>query len=233
MKSIDCIIVDDEPIARQIIATYIEHLPHLHVVASCQNAFEAREALQKQSIDLLFLDINMPVLDGLSFLKTIKYPPQVIFTTAYKEYAIDAFEIEAVDYLLKPFSLERFIKAINKVIEKVNAPVGEGPVTPSEGFCFIKADNKIYKVDYAEILYVEAYGNFTKVHLMNNILIPSMNFTTMQQLLPTSLFTKIHRSYIINKSHLIHVEGNRVRLNKTELPIGNNYRAAFLKELGL
>lgn len=233
MNQLSCIIVDDEPIAREIIAGYIDHLPQLHVVANCQNAFEAKEALYKQSVDVLFLDINMPVLDGLSFFKTLKHPPQVIFTTAYKEYAIDAFEIDAVDYLLKPISLERFIKAIDKVIERVNSPVLEVPVRAVESFCFIKADNKVYKVAYADILYAEALGNFTKLHLTNSTLIPSMNFTNMQKLLPPSIFTKIHRSYIVNKSHLNHVEGNRVFLNKIELPIGSNYKMGFLKELGL
>src|SRR6185437_16425891 len=119
MDRINCLIVDDEPISRDIIQDYCAHLPYLNVVGSCDNAFKAKMLLQEQKVDILFLDINMPVMDGISFLKTIKHPPQVIFTTAYKEYALDAFDLAAVDYLLKPFSLDRFIIAVDKAVEKI------------------------------------------------------------------------------------------------------------------
>jgi DNA-binding LytR/AlgR family response regulator len=146
---VKCLIIDDEPIASRIVQTYCSHFPVLEIVASCSNALEAKAILQKQAIDLIFLDINMPVLDGIAFLKTLKNPPQVIFTTAYKEHAIDGFDLAAVDYLLKPFSLERFIVAVDKAIERIQkAPVQTPPSTDQarDEFIFIKADGKIYKV---------------------------------------------------------------------------------------
>src|SRR5687768_1587800 len=147
MKQFNCLIVDDEPIARQIVETYCSHLPDLKVVASCATVFEAKTFLQSHSIDILFLDINMPVLDGVSFLKTLKNPPQVIFTTAYKEYALDAFDLAACDYLLKPFSLERFLIAVDKCIaaSKKTAPSASHEF-PADDFLFVKSEGKIYKL---------------------------------------------------------------------------------------
>src|SRR6478735_11457756 len=157
MNLVNCLIVDDEPIARDIIQSYCNHLPELNVVASCENAFDAKIEMQKNRIDILFLDINMPVLDGIAFLKTLKFQPQVIFTTAYKEYAIDAFDLSACDYLLKPFSLERFMIAIDKAIEGLNTTSTklEDDARP-EPFIFIKADAKIYKLEFNDLLFAEA-----------------------------------------------------------------------------
>src|SRR5690349_17149781 len=149
MNKVNCLIVDDEPIAREIIQTYCRHLPYLNVVASCGNALEAKMVLQKEKVDIIFLDINMPVIDGMSFLKTMKNPPHVIFTTAYKEYALDAFDLAATDYLLKPFSLDRFIIAVDKAMEKIKGP-GDAvsPVTQEENYVFIKTEGKIFKVSF-------------------------------------------------------------------------------------
>lgn len=237
MNRINCLIADDEPIARDIIQSYCNHLPILHVMASCSNALEAKAALQKQKIDILFLDINMPVLDGIAFLKTIKDPPQVIFTTAYKEYAVNAFDLAACDYLLKPFSLERFIVAVDKAIEQLNRPLAMAAPTAvetkAEDHLFVKIDSKIYKVVYREILYAEANGNYTKIVTAQNTFMPGMTFSAFEQLLPRSLFIRVHRSFIINKGAIALIEGNRVFVNKIEIPIGSNYKEGFLKELGL
>lgn len=236
MQKLNCLIVDDEPIAREIIKTYCGHLSNLHVVAMCGNALEAKTVLQQQKVDILFLDINMPVMDGISFMKTLKRQPQVIFTTAYKEYAIDAFDLAAVDYLLKPFSLERFIIAVDKALEKlvVQAPsfpdIQEGK---NEDFVFIKTGDKIFKIQHDDLLYAEANGNNTKVVTTANTLLPSMTFTGFEELLPASLFLRVHRSFIVNKSKITHIEGNRVFINDIEIPIGNNYREGFLKGIGL
>jgi DNA-binding LytR/AlgR family response regulator len=237
MSQVNCLIADDEPIAREIIQNYCRHFPVLNVVASCSNALEAKTEMQKQKIDILFLDINMPVLDGIAFLKTIKNQPQVIFTTAYKEYALNAFDLAACDYLLKPFSLERFIVAVDKAIGQLNKalPLIQ-PIsieTKSEEYLFIKTDSKIYKVLYADILYAEAQGNYTKIVTVSNILMPGMTFSNFEQQLPKSLFIRVHRSFIINKSSISHIEGNRVFINRIEIPIGNNYKEEFMKELGL
>ncbi len=234
MKVYSCLIVDDEPIARQIIESYLEHLPALYLVASCKNALEARSILLSQSIDILFLDINMPILDGLAFVKTLKQLPQVVFTTAYKEYAVDAFDIEAVDYLLKPFSLDRFIKAVDKAIDRIRpSQTIDSIESVTENYFFLKADGKIYKIEYNDIKYAEAYGNFTKLHLTHSILIPSMSFTAIQQLLSGTKFIRVHRSYIINKSKIDHIDGNRVFIQKSEIPISNNFKEEFLKEIGI
>ena len=228
MQKIFCLIVEDEPIARDIIMSYCNHIPDIEVAGLCANAFEAKAILQKQKIDLLFLDINMPVLDGIAFLKTIKNPPKVIFTTAYKEYAVEAFDLAADDYLLKPFSLERFIIAVDKVISNTEKADADGG-----NFIFIKADGKIFKVKFDELLFAEAYGNYTKVVIVSNTLLPSISFSGFEEQLPKNLFLRVHRSFIINKSKITHIEGNRIFINAFEVPIGSNYKEAFLKELGL
>lgn len=235
MNKINCLIIDDEPIARQIIQTYCGHMPFIEVIGSCSNAFEAKTMIQTRKIDLIFLDINMPVLDGMAFLKTLKTPPQVIFTTAYKEYALDAFDLSACDYLLKPFSLERFIVAVDKVVEKLLTPKIIAPKVEeqkSEDFIFIKTDGKIFKILYEDLLYAEANGNYTKIVTTQSTILPSITFASFEELLPKSLFIRLHRSFIINKSKITHIEGNRVFINTIEIPIGGNYKESFLKTLG-
>ena len=236
MKKVACLIVDDEPIAREIIQTYCNHLPILTVVGSCDNALDAKSELQKQPVDILFLDINMPILNGIAFLKTLKNQPQVIFTTAYKEYAVDAFDLAACDYLLKPFSLERFIVAVDKALERlqpVSAQIQGNNEAKTEAYTFVKTDGKIYKVLYEDLLFAEANGNYTKISTTHGTLLPTMTFSSLADLLPKTLFVRIHRSFIVNKAKITHIEGNRVFIDKQEIPIGSNYREEFLKELGL
>ncbi|GAB3988147.1 LytTR family DNA-binding domain-containing protein [Spirosoma daeguense] len=236
MKKVACLIVDDEPIAREIIETYCRHLLQLNVVASCDNALDAKAELQKQAIDILFLDINMPVLSGIAFLKTLRNQPQVIFTTAYKEYAVDAFDLAACDYLLKPFSLERFIVAVDKALERLQpmqpvVPLSEEGKT--EEFIFVKADGKIYRIRYVDLLFAEASGNYTKINTTTTTLTPGMTFSSFLDLLPAHQFLRVHRSFVVNKAKISHIEGNRVFIDSVEIPIGSNYRDEFLKELGL
>jgi DNA-binding LytR/AlgR family response regulator len=235
MNKVSCLIVDDEPIARDIIETYCGHLDQLQVIASCGNALEAKQVLQQQRVDILFLDINMPIMDGISFVKTIKNPPQVIFTTAYKEYAHHAFDLAACDYLLKPFSFDRFMIAIDKAMEKIS-PSPERTVKVSEShsddFIFIKTDGKIYKIQYDELLFAEAQGNYTRITTTTHTLLPKMPFSNFEELLPKSVFLRAHRSFIINKSKISHIEGNRVFIHATEIPIGSNYRDTLMSELG-
>ena len=237
MNKINCLIVDDEPIARDIIQNYCQHLDYLQVIASFGNALEAKNVLQNQKVHILFLDINMPVIDGISFLKTLRTPPQVIFTTAYKEYAIDAFDLAACDYLLKPFSFERFIMAIDKAVANVRQEQGipqsqHSQAAPTEDFIFIKTDNKIYKINHDELLYAEAQGNYTRIVTIKNTLMPKMPFTSLEEVLPRPAFLRTHRSFIINKTKINHIEGNRIFINNTEIPIGSNYKDQLMKELG-
>jgi DNA-binding LytR/AlgR family response regulator len=235
MSKWKCVIADDEPIARDIIQSYCAHLPYLEVVASVGNAIEAKEALSKDNIDILFIDINMPVMSGISFIKTLKKPPQVIFTTAYKEFAVDAFDLAACDYLLKPFSLERFMVAVDKAVERLQGkqPLQENIASSSEDSIFIRADGKIYKILQNDVLYAEASGNYTRIVTTGNIFMPSMTFSAAEDLLPKKIFVRVHRSFIINKNRISHIEGNRVYVGKNEIPIGSNYKDGFLKEIGL
>jgi DNA-binding LytR/AlgR family response regulator len=235
MTTYNCLIVDDEPIARQIIESYCSHLPYLNIVGSLGNALDAKIILQQQKTDILFLDVNMPVIDGISFFKTLKDPPQVIFTTAYKEYAVNAFDLAACDYLLKPFSLDRFIIAIDKASDKLRpqqASIPDVAESKGEDYLFIKTDGKIFKIQHSDLLFAEAQGNYTRIVTVQNTVTPNMTFTRFEEMLPKSIFLRVHRSFIINKARISHVEGNRVFINNIEIPIGSNFKEVFLKELG-
>jgi DNA-binding LytR/AlgR family response regulator len=238
MDKINCLIVDDEPIARDILENYCRQLGGLHLIASCTNALEAKAMLQDQSVDILFLDINMPVLDGISFAKTLRYQPQIIFTTAYKEFAADAFDLAACDYLLKPFSFDRFIIAVDRAMEKLKPATSgisrtDADRIPKEAYVFVKADGKIHKIKFDDLLYAEAQGNYTKIVTTSTSLMPKMAFSGFEESLPKGSFLRTHRSFIINKAKIDHIEGNRIFINGSKIPIGSNYREQLLKELGL
>ncbi len=230
----DCLIVDDEPIARDILVNYCSHFPELRVVASLQNAIEAKRFLENHQVDVVFLDINMPVLDGISFIKSLRYRPQIVLTTAYREFAVDGFDLDVSDYLLKPFSLERFMIAVDKVKEKTNTPVTKvSEAGDASAHIFIRAEGKIYKILHKDLLYAEASGNYTKIVTSLMVLKPAMTFSAFESLLPKEDFDRIHRSFIVNKEKITHIEGNRVFIDKIEIPLGQNYREDFLKRLGL
>ena len=230
-----CLIVDDEPIARQIVEKYCSYLPDLEVVASCGDALQAKQTLSSADIDIVFLDINMPVLDGLSFVRTLRKPPQIIFTTAYKEFAHEAFNVSACDYLLKPFSLDRFILAVDKA--KANIAPSKTTTSNAEpassSDLFIKAEGKIVKVNVDDVHYAEAQGNNVKIVTDAGAHFTTQTFSSFEEQLPKGAFVRVHRSFIINKSKIRLIEGNRVFIGTTEIPIGQNYREPFLKVLGL
>lgn len=226
---IRCLIVDDEPIARDILRRYCSQLPELQVVAECGNALEARKVLLKEKIDILFLDINMPVMDGLAFLSTLKDVPQVIFTTAYKEYAVNAFDLAACDYLVKPFSFERFIVAVDRASAK-QAPVSPAP---KEEAVFIRSENKIIRIEVGEWLYAEAQGNNTKIVCTSSTFVPYLSFSAFEAMLPAERILRVHRSFLVNKNQITSIEGNRLFIGGQEIPIGSHYRQSFLRALGL
>lgn len=232
MKIFQCVIADDEPIARQIIENYIGSIPNLELVTSCKNAFEVMAVLQDRTIDLLFLDINMPELTGLSLLKTLLQKPNVIITTAYPEYAVEGFELSVTDYLLKPFSLERFIQAINKV-EQNSQPLVKTTSEDKEEVnqsIFVKSDKKIIKVDFDEIQYIEAYGNYIKIFTNKMILTPQ-TLSDFLEKLPDSIL-RIHKSFAVNFNKLKLIDGNQIVLkNDTKLPIGKSYRKDVLDRI--
>jgi len=225
-----CIIIDDEQIARQIIETYCNHIDWLEVVSSCSNALHAKSFIETHDVDIAFLDINMPVLDGIAFLKTLRLPPQVIFTTAYKEYAVEAFDLNACDYLLKPFSFERFIQAVDKAREKITKTSSQLQIA-TESFTYLRADGKIFKIDLEDLQYAEANGNYVKVVLDDGQFTTAMTFNSFEDLLPKSKFIRVHRSFIVNKSKIRIIEGNRIMMKETEIPIGANYRDDFFKTI--
>jgi len=232
MNKLQCIIADDEPIARQILENYIESLSNLEIVASCKNAFEVMEVLQEQKVDVLFLDINMPKLSGLSLLKTIQQKPKVIITTAYPEHAIEGFELSVTDYLLKPFSLERFLQAVNKVQQNPQALLKTSSEEREEDIksIFVKSDKKIIKLDFDDITHIEAYGNYIKIYSQNMVLTPKTLFDFLEKL--PSNFLRIHKSFAINFNHLKLLDGNQVLLqNGTKLPIGKSYRKDVLDRI--
>jgi len=232
MKTLQCIIADDEPIARQILENYIESVPNLELVSSCKNAFEVMEFLQEKSADILFLDINMPKLSGLSLLKTLQQKPNIIITTAYPEYAVEGFELSVIDYLLKPFSLERFLQAVFKVQQKPpvhteTVSVDREEVTTS---IFVKSDKKIIKINFDEIQYIEAYGNYIKIFTDKMVLTPQ-TLSDFLEKLPVN-FLRIHKSFIINFNTLKLIDGNQIVLqNDTKLPIGKSYRKDVLEKI--
>ena len=235
MKKINCLIVDDEPIARDIIIKYCEALPYVEVTGSCGNSFEAKAVLMAKRIDILFLDIHMPVMDGIGFLRTIKDPPQVIFTTAFKEHAATAFDLAACDYLVKPFSLERFMVAVDKAMERIGHSPGVKAQTGGidEEYLSIKTDGKIYRIRFDDLLYAEASGNYTKLVTSSGVIMPGMPFSGVEKLLPVRHFIRVHRSYVINKSKITYIHGNVVYLKKQEIPIGKNYKDKLLEILGV
>ncbi|MCB0520296.1 MAG: response regulator transcription factor [Lewinellaceae bacterium] len=227
---IRCIAVDDEPLSLRIVEKYAAELPQLELVATCADAFEAMQVLRGKAVDLLLLDINMPKLSGISLLKSLDRPPLVVFTTAYPEYAVEGFELEAVDYLLKPFSLERFIKAINRAAEKL---AGQHEPTPAPvGHLLVKADKKLFKVDFGEILYLEAYGDYVKIFTREKMLLTKERLTVLEEALPGDIFFRIHRSYIIAVGAIAFLEGNRVKIGETKLPVSAGLKEALLKKLG-
>jgi DNA-binding LytR/AlgR family response regulator len=232
-KKFKCLVVDDEPIARKIVMTYIRQSPNLEVVAECKNAIEALEILRVNStIDIVFLDINMPNLSGISMVRVLKNQSQIIFTTAYHEYAVESYELDAADYMLKPFSFERFTKGVIKAINRIeNNKIEEQP-KPIQ----IKSDGKIYFVDFDDILFCEAMRNHTRVFLNNGTkLMPLVSLSKFEHELSESnmAFIRVHRSFIISKKWITAIKGNTILFNSFKVPIGNQYKEEFLKKIKL
>ena len=229
------LIVDDEPIAHRIIEKYCDNLPHLEKKGNCYNAFEAMQFLNENEINLLFLDINMPKLSGFDFLKTISNPPKIIVTTAYKEFALEGYELNISDYLLKPFSFERFVKAVNKTIanttvpqESISKTVITKSKTESKSF-FLKGDKKYHQVHLKSILFIEAYGHYTKVYLENEMILSHEKISSFEDFLPIDEFIRTHKSFIVAKIKINQIEGNRILINKHKIPVGQTYKSNINK----
>lgn len=218
------LIIDDEPIAHRIIEKYAGQLPHLQKAGNCYNAFEAMQVLQQQKIDVLFLDINMPKMKGFDLLKTLQHTPDVIVTTAYQEFALEGYELNVLDYLLKPFSFERFAKAINKVKipAPTPAPIPRTEITEMQSL-FIKGDKKHYQINLNDILYIEAYGNYAKIHLENQAILSHLKISELEHRLPPS-FIRVHKSFIVSRPSIQILEGNMIHIDEHKIPVGQTYR---------
>jgi len=236
-----CLIVDDEPLAHRIIKKYCENLSFLNIVKECHSAFEAINYLNENQVDIIFLDINMPKLKGLDFLRTLSDPPLIIITSAYQEYAMEGYELNILDYLLKPFSFERFLTAVNKAIaqkklldaskekgNKKSTPVSSS-FNESQESLFIKGDKKMHQVQLDSILYLESIGSYVKIHLENETIVSLDRLTNFENKLPKNLFLRIHRSYIIAIKKVNTIEGNRVKIKTIEIPVGSVYKHNLMK----
>ncbi|MCF2874744.1 MULTISPECIES: LytR/AlgR family response regulator transcription factor [unclassified Tenacibaculum] len=220
--NISCLIIDDEPSSQNVLKLFINKIEYLKLIHICNDALEALDFLKNNDIDLLFLDINMPQLSGISFYKSLKNPPKVIFTTAYSEYALDGFEVDAIDYLLKPFSFDRFLKAVSKVKNLRNNSIQH---------IIIKSEKKLHQIKVNDIYYIEGLGDYIKVHLKDTFLITYKTLKKITDLLPKSNFVQVHKSYIINKNKLDYIEGNLAVINSKNIPLGQKYKSTFLNKL--
>lgn len=227
------IIVDDEPLAHEIIEEFCGMLPHVQLVKNCYNAMEALQFLNANTIDFMFLDINMPKLRGLDFLRTLTNPPKTIITTAYKEHALEGFELNVVDYLLKPFSFDRLVKAINKVSETQNTKtlVKEVSNAPDSGRFFVKGDKKHHQISLNDMLFIEAYGNYTKLFLKDEMIVSHQKISHYEETLDASQFLRVHKSFIVAIDKIKLIEGNRILIGEHKIPIGQTYKGSVSKLL--
>lgn len=229
-----CIIVDDEPLARQGMAMNISTVSSLQLLDSFSNALAANDFLRKQNADLMFLDINMPELSGLDFLKSLRNAPLVIFTTAYPQYALESYELDAIDYLVKPIRIERFLKAVNKAENHLRLLRQEGNNNQvekiEEDYIFIKAERKYFKIYFKEILYIEGLKDYVIIYTADAKIITSMNVKTINTQLPETIFAKVSKSYIVNVLHISSFDNELVYVQNNEIPLGQAFKDDFIKQ---
>lgn len=227
--TIKCIAIDDEPLALQQISSYIERTPFLEQVALCQSAFEALDILANTQVDLLFVDINMPDLNGLDFVKSLTQKPYLIFTTAYSEYALEGFKVDATDYILKPIGYEDFLKAVNKVKARfqTEAEVNDKLSTNNDSL-FVKSEYKLIRINLADIKYIESANEYVQIHIENEKPITTLiRLKNMEEQLPKNRFMRVHRSFIVNLEKVKIIDRNRIVFDKVYIPVGDQYKDAF------
>ncbi|WP_345949317.1 LytTR family DNA-binding domain-containing protein [Mucilaginibacter sp. PAMB04274] len=216
---IRCVIVDDEPLARQVLERFVASTPELHLEAICSNALEAFEALTDKQIDLVLLDIKMPKLSGLDLWRSLKNPPAVIFTTAFSEYAVDGFELEAVDYLVKPITYERFAKSIRRLLKTY-----QFEATVENKYTYFKVSGQLIKVMHSELMYAQSIKDYIQLHTTKGSYLTHMTMKYLSELLPISTFVRVHRSYLINTSYAERINRNCVLIGTEQIPVGENYK---------
>ena len=239
MNELTCLIVDDEELARTLLENYVNRLPYLNLVGKCSNPIEALQLLQHQSVDLIFLDIQMPEMIGTEFLKSLSHKPMVVFTTAYAEYALEGYELNVVDYLLKPFPFERFLIAVNKASDLgklKNRASSESTIPPENSttkkhYILVKSEHKVHRISYDDIQYIQSMREYVAYYTANGRILSLCSLKKLETDLPKALFLRIHKSYIISKEKVSTLEGNMVHIGKERIPIGPSYRAEVLKLL--
>jgi two-component system, LytTR family, response regulator len=230
----NCIIIDDEPLAREGMKMHIDNMPNLKLLGSFSSPFDATELIQQGNIDLIFLDINMPEINGLNFVQSLLHPPLIIFATAYPQYALDSYELDSVDYLIKPIRFERFVKAVHKVENYLSLlqskEINKIEVEDiAESFIYVKTDKKYFKIEFNDILYIEGLRDYVAIHTKEKKIIASMNVKTIYDKLPGKTFARISKSYIVNTVHIIYFDSYNVYVQHAELPIGTNFKDDFIK----
>ena len=238
INKIQCLIIDDEPPAQVVLQKYIAEVSPLELAGTCNSAVEAISFLQNQPVDLLFLDIQMPGMLGTNFIRTLNNPPKVIFTTAYRKFAVEGFELNAVDYLLKPISFDRFIMGVNKILQLNLRPVHAGlPVTETNSdnnhpFLYLRSERKMVKILFGDILYVESLKDYLKIVTINKTVITRHSISSLEEMLPKKTFLRIHRSYIVALDKIDSFNGETIDIAKNELPIGRLFKHDVSKQLG-
>jgi len=230
----NCIIVDDEPLARQGMEMNVANVLSLNLLGSFSNALAAGDFLRKENVDLMFLDINMPELSGLDFLKSLRNAPLVIFTTAYPQYALESYELDAIDYLVKPIRIERFLKAVNKAenhLRLLNQEANNNRIEKiGDDFIFIKADRRFFKIYFKDIFYIEGLKDYVIIYTTDSKIITSMNVKTIAAQLPSNLFARVSKSYIVNVMHISSFDNELVYIQNNEIPLGQSFKEDFLKQ---
>lgn len=231
---IKTLIVDDEPLALQVLENYINQLPDVELVAKCENAIEANKILNSEEIDLICLDIKMPQISGIDFLKSLKNPPLVIFTTAFSSYALESYNLDVIDYLLKPIPFDRFFKAINKVTERMSVQNTDSPI-PEDDYFYVKADKKLIKVKYDDIIYIEGLKDYVIIKKLNSRVITLQTMKSLEEKLPSNQFKRVHRSFIVNVEKINSIMGNMIEVfekgKEKLIPIGKNYKEGLMKKI--
>lgn len=231
--SLNCLVIDDEPLARKGIINYIERVDYLHFGGQCGSAAEAQEMLNEETVDLMFLDIKMPKINGLEFLKSLKNPPLVILTTAYPDYALEGFALDVVDYLLKPIDFERFLQAAQKAYEIQQLQKGSDPQegTEQNNFIYVKDDQKYVKILIEDILFIEAWKDYVMIYTPEDKQIALVNIKNMEKQLPPAPFIRVHRSYLVAKNRIDAMRGNMLDVSGYEIPVGRSYRDQVYEEV--
>ena len=222
---IKCIIVEDETLAQNVLQSHLQKIDRFELVAVCNNALEAREILNKQEVDLMFLDIQLPGMTGLHFLRTLASPPLVVITTAYSQYAVESYEFNIIDYLLKPVSFERFCKTVDKIVDGrlFTQDIKEKETLPADHI-FVKSNSKFFKVNFSEIIYIEGMKDYLKIHTREFKLVTLQTMSEMEKILPDNQFIRVHKSYIVALAHIKSIYGNSIEIENKTVPIGLNYK---------